>query len=101
MQKKLYVLVRNELAPGYVAGQVGHATPKYVLEHPEEAQKCAEAPIVVLGVRFPQGIFKWARILRAKGKSLSIWYEPDQEGQPTSLVCYDTGEIFKNLSVYK
>jgi len=97
MQKKMYVLVRSEFSQGYVTAQSIHAVSEFALEHTEEFNEWNNSTIVVLGVRFPRGMDRWEYILRSKGKVFSTFLEPDQEGQPTAIACYDTGELFKDL----
>jgi hypothetical protein len=100
MRKKLYILVRSEFSPGYVAAQASHALANFALNNTQEFLNWNNQTIVILGVRYPQGIYDWEDKLKAKGVNHSMFFEPDQFGQPTALVCYDTGELFKDLKIY-
>jgi hypothetical protein len=100
MKKKMYLLVRSEFASGYVVAQSVHAISKFALEYPDLFKEWNNETVVILGVRFPQGLNSWSIKLNKNNKPHSIFYEPDQRGQPTALVCYDTGEVFKDLRIY-
>jgi hypothetical protein len=97
MQKKLYVLLRKEFDARYNTAQGVHAASEFAIEFPDLFKDWGNKTTVVLGVRFPRGLRKWMEILKARGKLYTVFYEDDQEGQPTGIACYDTGEIFKDL----
>lgn len=99
MEPKMYVLTRMDLEPTYRIVQGSHALAQYSLDHSALFQKWGNQTIVYLGVWFPGNLLLWKEKLQKSGKYFSCFYEPDQEDQITAIACYDTGEIFKSLSL--
>lgn len=98
-QKKMYVLVRNDLAEKYRFVQGAHALSQFSLDHPEEFQEWGNSTIVFLGVRNLIELKQQNRVLQTHSKKFSSFYEPDLEDQMTGIACYDTGFIFKDLNL--
>jgi hypothetical protein len=95
---KMYVLVRNDLSSTYKLVQGYHALSQYAMEHPSLFQEWNNTTICVLGIRNLIEMKMWQAKLLPK-KVISYFYEPDLDGQITAIACYDTGEIFKDLSM--
>jgi hypothetical protein len=96
---KMYVLVRLDLSTQYGLVQASHALAQYALELPDLFKVWGNGTLVCLGVRNLIEMKAWIKKLELMGKSYKCFYEPDLEGQVTSVACFDTGEIFKNLRI--
>jgi len=95
----MYVLVRKDFAEIYRAVQGGHALAAYALKYPIEFREWKNSTLVYLGIWYPIGLSEWEEKLKEAGKSYACFYEPDQNDAITGIACYDTGEIFKELSL--
>jgi hypothetical protein len=95
----MYVLVRKDLDETYRCVQGAHALAQFAMEHPDEFYLWNNGYLIFLGIRFPREIREWEERLRLSEKKFSSFSEPDQDGVKTAIACYDTGEIFKNLSL--
>jgi hypothetical protein len=96
---RMYVLVRKDLDETYRCVQGAHALAQFAMEHPDEFYLWNNGYLIFLGIRFPREIREWEERLRLSEKKFSSFSEPDQDGVKTAIACYDTGEIFKNLSL--
>jgi hypothetical protein len=99
IQKKMYVLVRLDLSTQYGLVQASHALAQYALELPDLFKIWNNSTLVCLGVRNLIDMKTWDEKLSLMDKSYKCFFEPDLEGQLTSIACFDTGEIFKNLKI--
>jgi hypothetical protein len=97
IQKKMYILVRNDLAEKYCIVQGSHALAQYAIDHKNLFLEWNNRTIVFLGVRNLKELRKWLYLLEETRKDFSTFDEPDLDDQLTSIACYDTGEIFKGL----
>jgi len=97
IQKKMYVLVRNDLNSIYKIVQGSHALAQYALNYPVFFTEWGNGTIVYLGVRNLIEMKAWKEQLKAADKINSCFQEPDLDGQLTGIACYDTGEIFHSL----
>lgn len=93
--KKLYVLVRKDLAPSYQAVQAGHAVAKWLLHD----QSWQNETLIYLGVRNEEDLTHWAEKLNKKDVSYVMFREPDINNQATALASYNDGKIFKNVKL--
>lgn len=86
---KLYIVVRNDLAPGLQAAQAVHAKELFSHEHPELNAEWYEKSnnVVVLQVPNKEELVALAyRITRSHpGDVLSLFREPDLRDEPTAL----------------
>ena len=96
--KKMYVLVRNDLAETYKLVQGSHALARYALEFHEAFLKWNNSTIVFLAVRNIKELNEYSLKLHYAEKDFSLFFEPDL-GQVTALACYDDGLIFKDLRI--
>ena len=94
---RMYVLVRSDLSETYRSVQGSHALSQYALEHPEMFKVWNNSTLVFLGVRNLLEIKMWEMSLIQKGKMISAYREPDQDGQITAIACFDLGDIFRSL----
>jgi len=94
--KKMFVLVREELAPVYRCVQGCHAVALFGRTEPGLFCEWDNGTLVFLSVRFPQAIQHWAEKLESRDIFHVVYREPDLD-QPTALACYDDGEIFRSL----
>lgn len=96
ISKRMYVIVRNDLASIYKCVQGGHALAKFIMEHPKEAKEWNNEYLIYLGVPNLQALKKLYYKTVTK-RVVSAFIEPDLDGQLTSIAIYDTGKIFKKL----
>jgi|WetSurMetagenome_2_1015567.scaffolds.fasta_scaffold288832_1 hypothetical protein len=95
--KKMYVLVRNDLASTYKNVQGAHALALFAMEHSKEFQEWNNTTLVFLGAGNLKDIREWILKLTKRKKVFSVFYEPDLDDQTTAIACYDTGIIFRKL----
>lgn len=93
----MYLLVRRDLHPSYRAAQVAHAISEFALNLPDIFSEWNNGTVVVLSVRNLIELRDWIKRLCQMGRAFSAFEEPDLDGHPTALACYDKGEIFKGL----
>ena len=96
---KMYVLVRNDLSSSYKFVQGAHALAQYSILFPENFSKWNNSTIAFLAVRNYKDLIAIELTLMATKKIFASFREEDLDNQLTSIACYDTGEIFKNLKV--
>lgn len=96
---KMYVLVRNDLAEKYRFVQGSHALAQYGLDHNIHFTEWNNSTIVYLAVRNLIEMKAWNEKLYQLEKRYSRFREPDLDDQLTSIACYDSGLIFKELSL--
>ena len=87
INKKLIVVTRQDLTPGYQAVQSIHALPEFAKEHPETYQHWYNTSkyIALLSVKDEHHIKNLIRKLNEKGIKYSIFLEPDIDNQVTSV----------------
>lgn len=93
IQKKLYVLISNELDPVYGCVQGGHAVAQYLLEHPKQSWN--NQYLIYLYAN----IDKWKRKLDLFELDYSYFKEPDLNNTITAIAVEDDGKMFKNLKL--
>jgi peptidyl-tRNA hydrolase len=76
---KMYVLVRQDITPGYQIAQSIHAKDQFTHEHPETENKWYKESntIVVLGVANQEVLYMFANLAQDVGLRHSLFYEPD------------------------
>lgn len=87
MCAKLYIIVRNDLAPGLQAAQACHALREFVSAHPEiDAVWHADSKtLVLLGVPTESDLKELATRAEGRGVPLALNYEPDLGGELTAV----------------
>jgi hypothetical protein len=95
--KRMYVLVRRDLAETYRCVQGGHALTQYSMDYPEDFSQWNNTTLLYLGVRNLNELREWIYKLKMRKKVFSVFFEPDLDGHPTAVACYDSGVIFKKL----
>jgi len=95
----MYVLVRNDLAQTYRIVQGSHALAQYALTMPDIFKQWNNNTIIYLGVKNLIDLKEWKVKLEKLQKKHCSFYEPDLENQLTAIACYDTGIIFKELTI--
>ena len=96
-QRKLYVLVRNDLPAPYRMVQGGHALAQFMLEHDSATEEWKNSYLIYLGVKNLKELLKWSEKLSWRSKPHSVFREPDLGFETTALACLDTGEVFSKL----
>ena len=92
-QKRLYVLISNNLSPVYGCVQGGHAVAQYLLDHPK--QKWNNEYLIYLYANLDT----WKRRLDMIGLDYSSFKEPDLNNALTAIAVEDEGKMFKNLKL--
>jgi hypothetical protein len=95
----MYVLVRADLSETYRIVQGTHAVAQFGLDYPESFKSWNNSTIVFLRVRNLIELKKWHAKISLLSKVHRCFHEPDLEGQLTAIACYDTGHVFKELSL--
>lgn len=96
---KMYVLVRNDLSNSYKFVQGVHAVAHFSLKFPETFAQWNNNTIAILGVRNLKELKEYLLILNESNEYYASFSEEDLDNQLTSIACYSTGELFKNLKV--
>jgi hypothetical protein len=97
IQKKMYVLVRNDLSETYRLVQGAHAVAQFGIIQRIEFEKWNNSTIVFLGIRNLRDMRMWETKVYDEVLPHACFKEPDLDGQITAIACYDTGEIFRSL----
>lgn len=94
---RMYVLVRQDITPGYQIAQSIHAKDQFTHEYPEVENKWYNESntIVVLGVSDEHALKAFAFLAESQGLKHSMFYEPDID-EYTALAI-EPGEATANL----
>lgn len=94
---KMYVLVRQDITPGYQIAQAIHAKDQFTHTYPDIEKQWYDASntIVVLGVPNLETLHMFARLATETGLRNSLFYEPDID-QHTALAI-EPGEASAEL----
>ena len=95
MNKKLYILIREDLSNAQQAVQAGHAVAEYLLKGPETTWD--NGTLIYLGVPNKEHLEKWQYKLDARNMSYVTFKEPDIGNEVTALAIITNTEIFKSL----
>ena len=95
--KRMYLLLRLDLAANYMIGQGAHALASFVFEHPDEFTEWNNGTISALGIRNVSSMRELMGALTYFKNVFSVWNEPDQEGAPTAIACYAEERAFHQL----
>ena len=93
IQKRLYVLISNNLSPVYGCVQGGHAVAQYLLEHPKQTWNNQYLIYLYANLN------TWKRRLDIMGLDYSAFREPDLNNDLTAIAVEDEGKMFKNLKL--
>ena len=83
--KKLYVVTRGDLTPGYQIAQSGHAISQFFLEHPEKARQWNNNYLISLSIDNEEKLSSLLNKLLDNNISVSYFQEPDIDNQLTSI----------------
>ena len=97
--KKMYVLVRKDLAAIYGMVQGSHALAQFLIQYPELGKEWNNTTIVFLGEKNEDSLNLTAFKLEKKNKVFAEFHEEDLKYQITAIACYDDGAIFKKHNV--
>jgi len=101
-QKKMYVLVREDLNPVYGGVQAGHALAAYSLRGDKALfEEWGNSTLVHLGVPCEDALKLWAQKLTDKNKDWVGFTEPDLGHQLTAVACISEEDTFKKLNCLK
>jgi hypothetical protein len=92
--EKLFVLIRDELAPAHQAVQGGHAVAQWMLEHPEPSWN--NGILVYLRVK---NMPLWYHKLQKFGYDYSEFREPDMGNIITAIAVQGPDETFSKLQL--
>ncbi len=76
---KLYVIVREDMTPGYQAVQGLHAAVDFCMQHHDPAWRwwIKSNTVVLLGVKNGARLLDYAAIAQRTGIQYTLFYEPD------------------------
>ncbi len=94
---KLYVITRNDLGVVYAAVQSAHAVAQWLLDHPNQTWN--NEYLVVLSVKDETELNKMLFKAKLKLDNLSVFHEPDLNGELTAFACYTNSPIFSKLKL--
>lgn len=85
--QKLYIITRSDLPPGYQATQSTHSALNFAIEHPEIFKEWQQNSnyIAQLSIKDKKELSKLADKARYKGIKITKFYEPDLNGELTSI----------------
>ena len=91
---KLYIIVRNDLAPGLQTAQACHALRAFVEEHPEVDQSWHRNSnnLVVLQVEDEEALLDLADQLWCEEVPMSVFSEPDLDDSHTAIAAGPTAK---------
>lgn len=101
MHKKLYILIRKDLAPAYQAVQAGHAVAAWLLRNPGQAAEWGNHTLIYLQIDNEEELQYWGEKLDRRGLEWTGFREPDIDNQLTAIACYSNGKPFANLKLLK
>lgn len=83
---KLYIVVRQDLAPGYQIAQSLHAFREYIEHHPECERNWYKNSntIAILGCEDEEDLISLMGLAEGRGIKLAPFYEPDLEDALTA-----------------
>lgn len=95
---KMYVLVRQDISPGYQIAQSIHAKDQFTHDYPEIENRwyTESKTIVVLGVKNEHALKAFAFMAESRGLKSSMFFEPDideytalaiEPGEETAQLC--------------
>lgn len=97
MNRRMYVLTRNDLGPIYGSVQGAHALAQYAIDHKEAFVEWNNHYLIFLKVKDETRLDFWKNKLNIDGKKYSIFKEPDLNNQTTAIACLDFPEYFSKL----
>lgn len=97
MEKKLYVLISNELDPIYGCVQGGHAVAQYLLDHKDNGSWKNEY-LIYLDC---ENINEWSELLKFSNLKFSVFREPDLNNSITAIAVEGGDKLFKRLRLKK
>lgn len=101
MDKRLYVITRQDLTIGQKTAQTGHAIAQYILDHsPHESGEWNNDYLICLEDH-KLSMEGWIEYLIENNIKHSIFKEPDMDHEITSISALHSGEIFKGLSLIR
>jgi hypothetical protein len=93
-KRKLYVVVRGDLAPGLRAAQAGHAIAEACLRHPERAAEWHDDPegnyLIILEVESERDLLDAYGAAKAWGVTRELFREPDLALEATAFAALPT-----------
>ena len=89
--RRLYVIVSEELDPVYGCVQGGHALAQYLIEYGQEDWKNEDLIYLKGDVEY------WKTVLIMKGLKFAEFCEPDLNGKLTALAVVNDGKLFRKL----
>jgi len=99
MECKLYVVVRKDLDKVFAMVQGAHAVAEYLLQCPNSDWK--NQTLVFVQISDYWALTRLANKLSMAEKPFVQFFETDLNNELTSIACYNTGEVFKNLQLVK
>ena len=97
IEKRLIVVTREDLKPGYQIAQSGHAISQFILEHHDLAKEWNNNYLISLSVSSEQKLENLLRKLIDIGHRVSYFLEPDINNELTSI-CFIETESTKKLT---
>lgn len=98
MNKKMYVIVRNDLAVSYKMVQGAHALAQMALIHSKDFEEWNNGTVIFVAVPNLKELKKLQDNLHYVSKKVCIaWHEIDLECQLTALCYYGDGIILEHL----
>lgn len=93
---KLYLVGRQDLAPGLLAAQLVHAARQFVDSYPDRelAWYRASNTLALLSVPDEGSLSDLAERIRQSGVPVSVWREPDLENSITAIAIAPEGRRF-------
>lgn len=82
MTKRLYVVTRNDLAPGLQAAQAAHAA--MLWQHENPTKQHVFATLIILSVPCVHELRMLGERMEQEGFAISPWYEPDLDFELTA-----------------
>ncbi|NJO64460.1 MAG: hypothetical protein HC836_41850 [Richelia sp. RM2_1_2] len=99
-ETKLITVTRQDISAGYQLVQSVHACADFIFEHFETASKWKfdSNSIITLATKDETSLLKLYESLKAKGATVTAFYEPDIDNQMTAISLMGTPEFRKYLS---
>lgn len=95
MQKRLYVLINQNLNPIYGCVQGGHVVAEWILTHPDQDWNNSYLIYVSADIQ------KWKERLDLMDIDYTEFKEPDLDFQTTALAVLNNDKLFKKLKLIK
>lgn len=98
---RMFIIVRDDFRNmGLKAAQGAHALAQYMIENPDIKTLWNNSTLIFLKTENENSLKEIINYLKHKGIIYSCFHEPDLNDELTSICCYESKGLFKNLKLF-